>query len=161
MLRASRIPTFLSLVLLLASSCASDSHEASESDRRTAEILLGELQTQNYRAFATAPGWESPHKKGSTQHHGGFLDVYVNRTLADAISRGNSAPWPVGAIVVKDGWNDGSGTQAFQTAILKKTGNGVWFGAELTPSGTVIEAGSHVEECNGCHNRGSDYLLSF
>jgi hypothetical protein len=135
--------------------------ESSEDDKAEANRLLADVQSRPYQNFQRAPGWETSRRTGTTAHHGRFLDVYMNDVLASAVSSGASAPWPLGSLLVKDGWTDPEGKQKFQTAILRKEATGVWFGAEFSSSGEVLEAGRNFEECNGCHGGGKDYLLAF
>lgn len=165
-----RLPTLL-LCVVAGAGCGTeaegDEHhhgeggegeESSATDVERAEQLLASL-ADDYRGFARAPGWQTPRTAGTSPHHGAFLDIYVNDVLAQASAGGGAAPWPDGSTIVKDGWSDADGTMLKQIAILEKDG-AAWFGAEYDADGNVLEAGTHFEECNGCHDEGSDYLLA-
>jgi hypothetical protein len=133
---------------------------SSPADVATAQELLAQLHSANYRTFARAPGWPS-RRSGTTQHHGAYLDVYVNSALEAAVTANGTAPWPIGSIIVKDGWGDAAGTQAFMLSAARKDAQGVWFGAEYSPSGAVLSAGHNFAECQGCHGPAKDFTLSF
>ncbi len=135
--------------------------ESSAEDIEEAGQLLTAMQANDYRTFDRAPGWENAHQAASTPHHGEFVDIYVNDVLGAALQSGAQAPGPGGSVVIKDGWSDAAGTQAFQISILRKDGTDSWFGAEYSASGEVLEAGRNFEECNGCHKSGADYVLAF
>ena len=151
------------MVIAITSGCPAGHQEGGETvsdeDRAAAESLFRQVQDADYTSFARAPGWETPHTSGTTIHHGRFLDIYLNDVIAGATGAG--APWPVGSIIVKDGWDDAAGTVRTATAILRKDADGVWFGAEFDAAGAVVNAGKNAEECTSCHSSAPDYTLAF
>jgi hypothetical protein len=156
---ASLLATLMAGSLLLAG--AAGCEEASEGDVAAAAELLEQVQSQDYRSFQRAPGWEEARQPGTIGHHGAFLDVYVNEILASAIAKGKTAPWPVGSIVIKDGWSDADGKELYQISILRKDGEKKWFGAEYPRGGKATEAGTNFAECRECHGKGADWILGF
>ena len=150
----------LAVATLAAAACGGgEEGELSPANRAKAEQLLADLQSQDYHTFTRAPGWETPRQQGTTTHHGAYLDVYINDVLAQSVAGGGTAPWPVGSILIKDGWSDADGTMLFGIAAARKEAGG-WFGAEYAPDGTVREAGLNFGECLGCHGDG-DFVQSF
>ena len=118
--------------------------------------LLVRVQTENYRAWRRAPGWESrlPSIDGG---HGGQLDIYVNEAIASALDNGGPIEkLPLGSTIVKDVW---SGSDLHAIAIMDKRSDG-WYWAEFSGVGEVTAAG-HPEGCLDCHQRGVDYVRAF
>lgn len=118
--------------------------------------LLERVQSEGYRQWRRAPGWDSrlPSIGGG---HGGQLDIYVNEAIASLLDSGMSvAALPVGSTIVKDVWN---GAELHAIAIMDKREDG-WYWAEYRASGEVLAAG-HPHGCIACHQRGADYVRAF
>lgn len=156
-----KIQPFMAAGLVLGSfACGGDDdgHTHDSPEVVEAEALLAEHQDADYRSYARILGWDLPHLESSRPHHGPFIDIYVNETLAAAIE-GSGAPFPDGSVVVKDGWNDAEGTELFQIAIMEKQGTD-WFYAEYSADGEVDVAGIDPDECMECHTVGTDHILA-
>jgi hypothetical protein len=129
-----------------------DNQEPAEAD-----ALWDRIHAENYRSFARAPGYEQ--RRESNTAHSDFVDIYVNDVLAGAIDGGPITAWPVGSLVVKDGFDSG-GSLAL-VAVLDKRADG-WFYAEYmdVENGEAKYSG-RPDICLGCHVPGNDEVLAF
>jgi len=124
-------------------------------DPEGAASLLRKVKDQSYRTWQRAPGYESRRKAGSP--HSDEVDIYVNGTVADVLAKKlPSGTWPVGSIVVKDGFKGGAYDL---TAIMEKRSDG-WYWAEYGGDGTVQFSGQ-PSVCTGCHESGADSIRAF
>ncbi len=141
------------LVLILFASACGDNQEPAEAD-----ALWERIHAEDYRSFARAPGYET--RQPSNTAHSDFVDIYVNDAVEEVLTAGEpAAAWPVGSLIVKDGFDSG-GALAL-VAVLDKREDG-WFFAEYndTEAGTAKYSGQ-PDICLGCHDAGSDEVLAF
>lgn len=136
--------------LLLAAlvSCGDDDID----DPAAAQAFLSRLQSENYRGWSRAPGWDA--RKKSISSHGDEADIYVNQTLADTPAGASS--WPQGSVIVKDSFR-GGGLRLI--AAMEKRADG-WYFAEWASDGEVKFAG-RPDTCTNCHSSGQDEVLAF
>jgi len=138
----------LFLGLFALSGCTDNQDEAG------ARELLARVQGMDYRAWDRAPGYET--RRDTRAPHGESVDIFVDDTMATALSEPRLYEWPEGSIIVKDGY-DGSDLEII--AILEKRETG-WFWAEYNADGDPIFSGQ-PEICVGCHRIGDDYVRAF
>jgi hypothetical protein len=140
----------LTLTFALAGSlvgCADD--EAPED----AAALLERLRAEDYRSWARAPGYEM--RRDAESPHADQVDVYVNDVVEAALAGGPIAAWPVGSVIVKDGF-DGDALELI--AVMEKRADG-WFWAEYFDD--VSKYSGTPEVCTGCHEGGDDFVMAF
>ncbi|MCW5830981.1 MAG: cytochrome P460 family protein [Labilithrix sp.] len=119
-----------------------------------ASALLSRIRSENYRGWARAPGYET--RRPSDAPHSDAVDIYVNSVVSAALAEGTPrAEWPVGSIIVKDGW-DGGDLELI--AVMEKRSDG-WFWAEYFDDESKYSGRPSI--CTGCHESGSDYVLAF
>lgn len=127
-------------------------------DPAGADALWQKIHDENYRGFARAPGWETRKPTGAP--HSKQVDIYVNKVIADALAaKKKLAVWPVGALVVKDGFtNDGD---LAIVAVEEKRADG-WFFAEYNDvaAGKAKYSGQ-PSICLGCHTDANDHINAF
>jgi len=85
------------------------------------------IHAENYRSWARAPGYET--RRASNAAHGDAVDIYVDDTVTIALGVPGILVWPVGSLIVKDGFNNGDFDLV---AAMEKRGNG-WFGSNGIP----------------------------
>lgn len=113
------------------------------------------IHTQSYRTWGRPPG--HLQRTASNAPHGDSVDVYVNAVVMNTLTSGlHPTAWPVGSIIVKDGFVGSTNTRV--AAIEKRTDG--WFWAEYDADGTVRSSG-RPSSCTGCHASGSDYVRAF
>jgi hypothetical protein len=123
--------------------------------------LLARVQEDDYRAWARAPGWETPLEPAAGGPHGSFLDVFVNDAMQAVIDVGAGIDaWPDGSIVAKDAYTDEAGENLRFIALMEKE-DGEWFWAEYHGDGEVAYAGVAEPTCTQCHDAGADGVLAF
>lgn len=123
----------------------------------TSKDVYGDLiAPKSYRSWAKAPGFSK--KKPGTGPHGAAIQVFVNETGKKAVDGPSIRRWPVGTVIVKDGFVK-SGRQLI-TAYMRKTRDG-WYYAEWNASGKLMGSGLEKADCADCHERGDDYVRSF
>jgi hypothetical protein len=138
---------FLPLVVVLAG--------CRNMDEAGAEALWDEVHAAEYRAWERAPGW--PERVPSGAPHGEDVDIYVNDVVVEALASETAlTEWPVGSIIVKDGW---VGEDLKLVAIMEKR-EGEWFFAEYGAEGSVDFSGQ-PGICTRCHDAGADYVRAF
>jgi hypothetical protein len=127
-----------------------------------ADDIRDQLADDDYRStYARAPGWDQPRQPSDGGPHGAFVDIYVNDVVEDALAAGDAIErWPEGAIIVKDGWGDATGTDYEYLAFMERRSDG-WFWAEYRGSGRLVSAGLNDSTCAGCHAAGQDSVRAF
>lgn len=141
----------LLLSIVLLAGCAEDKN----TDPEGASALLKRLQTEDYRSWTRPPGWESRKKAASP--HSDEVEIYVSSAVVDVLTRKVAAKtWPVGSIVVKDGFKAG---RHDLTAVMEKREDG-WFYAEFGSDGTPLFSGQ-PSVCVQCHETGADFIRAF
>ncbi len=125
-------------------------------DDAGARDLLARAQASDYRQWARAPGYQSRRPSGAP--HSEAVDIYVNPEVEAALQSAPSSlsEWPVGSIIVKDGWD---GRHLELIAALEKREEG-WFWAEYDSDGNPLYSGE-PSICIDCHKLGSDRVRAF
>ncbi|NUO50335.1 MAG: hypothetical protein HOV80_15885 [Polyangiaceae bacterium] len=118
--------------------------------------LLDQVQADNYRSWQRAPGYES--RVVSDAPHSDAVEIFVNDVVAGALAAEPGAiGWPVGSIVVKDGYTEDGELDLI--AIMEKRDAG-WYWAEYSEDGTALYSGE-PGICTDCHTSGSDFVRAF
>ena len=143
--RALFTPCFLAPLLLL-NACGADDGEA--------RALLARVQSQNYRSWPRAPGWET---RSPSSAHTQTSDIFTNDTLAASLATdpGHESV-PEGSLIVKDGYN---ADHLALIAIMQKRSSG-WYWAEYSASGEPSAFGQ-PPVCTNCHQLGTDFIRAF
>lgn len=147
----------LAALLVAGSGCYDNKTSYGTDPQQTneAQDFWAKIHTQGYRARTRAPGHEQ--RTASSAPHGDSVDVFVNALIATTLTSGqHPTAWPVGSIIVKDGF--AGGVQTLVAAIEKRSDG--WFWAEYHPDGSVLASG-HPSGCIGCHSSGSDFVRAF
>ncbi|NUP11578.1 MAG: hypothetical protein HOW73_36495 [Polyangiaceae bacterium] len=124
-------------------------------DPNGAEALLAEARDDDYRAWLRAPGYEE--RRPSSAPHSDNVEIFVNDVVEDALADDGLSEWPVGALIVKDGYTD-DGTLEL-TSLMQKREDG-WYWAEYDADGNALYSGS-PDICVDCHDSGSDFVRAF
>lgn len=125
-------------------------------DPEGAESLLEQVQADGYRSWARAPGYEA--RRASSAPHSDAVEIFVNDVVSTALASGPGlAEWPVGSIVVKDGYTDDGELEL--VAVMEKREAG-WYWAEYDADGTALYSGA-PSICTDCHESGSDFVRAF
>jgi len=117
--------------------------------------LWNQLETAAYTSWDSAPGFEE--QQPSTGPHGDSVRIFVNDTVAAALTDPAQAAWPSGSIIVKDVY---TGDALTHIAVMQKTTTG-WYWAEYDATGSVLAQGLATPSCQTCHDEGSDGVRSF
>lgn len=141
--------SILAIATLVGFGCGDDQ------DPEGARELLARVRAADYRSWERAPGFEV--RTASRAAHGDEVDIFVDEVLAAALAEPTLDEWPVGSIVVKDGYTDRRGLEYI--AILEKRESG-WFYAEFDDDGDPSYSG-RPELCVSCHQLGDDSIRAF
>ena len=149
-------PVSLCLGLLCAlGACGSDS----------ADAIRDQIRDDDYRqTYARAPGWEEGRLPAQGGPHGGFIDLYINDVMEDALDELEEGEalqrWPEGSLIVKDGWSRQEGGDFEYLSFMERREDG-WFWGEFRGNGRLVSAGHNDSTCTGCHASGEDEVLAF
>ena len=123
-----------------------------------ARALWERIQAEDYRQFARAPGYETTQP--SFAPHGDSVDVFVNDVVQTVLEAGEIIEsWPVGSLIVKDGFNAQGELELI--AVMEKQETG-WFYAEWLDleSGDASYSGQ-PGACVNCYASGADSVRTF
>jgi len=161
MVRPRLAPTLLLPLALILTVSACESGTPVDSDSAGDPALLERID--GYRGWARAPDPYQTPLAISQGTHGGFVDIYVNDVVAAALlaEEDTLGQWPLGSIIVKDGWDDAEGTSLRQIAIMERRDDG-WYWEEYDAGDLVnpVFAG-RPDVCVDCHAAGSDSVRAF
>jgi hypothetical protein len=140
------------LLLLTLGICACGDNQEPEQ----ADALWDRIHAENYRGFERAPGYDA--RTPSNTAHSDAVDIYVNSVVSEALMGEAIANWPVGSLIVKDGWD---GDTLDLVAVMDKRAAG-WFYAEYTDveDGDALYSGK-PDLCVDCHSSGEDFVRAF
>jgi hypothetical protein len=130
-------------------------------DLKDADELYERITVLNYKKFVRAPGFEKRTQSEAEMQH--FfkepltVDIYMNEIVEEALTKDSIEEWPVGSLLVKDGFLD---DKLELISVLEKREDG-WFYAEWNGEATAKTAGYAVQVCIGCHASGDDMVRAF
>jgi len=112
-----------------------------------------------FRSWRPAPGFRDP--KPSFTAHSDVVRIWVNDPVAAALDGPNAiVEWPVGSIIVKEGYTRG-GSRSI-VAVMEKRSDG-WYWAEYDDEGEPLFSG-RPRVCVDCHDDRrsySDWVFAF
>jgi hypothetical protein len=140
-------PTAITMIVVLAAACGDDQEPQMAAD------LLERVRADEYRTWERAPGYET--RRPTNAPHADSVDIYINANVAQALVTDETTEWPLGSLIVKDGFDDGD---LELVAIMEKRPDG-WFWAEYYDGVSVYSGKPGI--CIDCHDRGDDFVLAF
>jgi hypothetical protein len=140
-------PIAITMIVVLATACGDDQEPQMAAD------LLERVQADEYRGWERAPGYET--RRPTNAPHADSVDIYINANVAQALVTDETTEWPLGSLIVKDGFDDGD---LELVAIMEKRPDG-WFWAEYYDGESVYSGKPGI--CIDCHDRGDDFVLAF
>lgn len=143
---------------------ADGSSALSAEDAVLADALWSSIS--GYDGWAQAGDWQGiqPSDDGT---HGTHVQIWVNSSTEYTLDEAAGGDMPDGAILVKEGYSDASGSTVNAITVMQKISgydpdNGDWFYARYSASGEVTMAGqSAIALCEGCHAVGQDSLRAY
>lgn len=129
-------------------------------DPEGAKQLFGKINDgQGFRSWRRAPGF--PFRKPSFTAHSNEVELFINEPIAKALQGPEpAAQWPVGSIIVKEGFSDRDTRSLI--AVMERRADG-WYWAEFDGDGEPLYSGQ-PKICIDCHeNRKehSDWVYAF
>ncbi len=126
--------------------------------------LLLKVRDMDYTSWERAPGY--PGIEVSDAPHGNYVEIYINDVLVEALvppAEGEElSEWPVGSIIVKDGWTDIEATERDILAIMEKREGGWYYEEYIGDNDQEPKfAGDRISTCMGCHSAGDDFVRAF
>ena len=129
-----------------------------DDDPAGARILWDKVNAgPGFQSWQRAPGF--PTRKPSFTAHADTVEVFVSPEIGAALGTRLVTEWPVGSIVVKEGF---SGSSRRLVAIMEKRADG-WFWAKYDDGGAALFSG-RPSVCIDCHDNRrsySDWVYSF
>ncbi|MDB4939490.1 MAG: uncharacterized protein JWP87_6462 [Labilithrix sp.] len=118
-----------------------------------------------FRSWARAPGYAT--RRPSFTAHADAVEIWLSSEMVSALapsmpSATPLAEWPVGSIVVKEGFTRTTGDSRKLVAVMEKRAGG-WFWAEYDDGGESKYSG-RPSVCLDCHDNRkaySDWVYSF
>jgi hypothetical protein len=154
MFRVSRAAVVLLVLVSFGASAACGQDE----DPEGARVLWEEINTApGFQSWARAPGYAT--RMPSFTLHSRAVEIFVSKEVATTLKSPGSKEWPVGSIIVKEGF---SGDTRKIVAVMKKRPDG-WFWAEYDDDGDPLFSG-RPSTCTDCHDNRksySDWVYSF
>lgn len=138
----------LAVTILVSLMACSDDQQPEE-----AAALLTRIRDESYRDWERAPGY--PIRRRAESPHADEVDIYVNPTVSLALDGGPLEAWPLGSLIVKDGFE---GSKLELIAVMEKREDG-WFWAEYFDDDSKFSGKPGV--CIDCHDKGDDFVLAF
>jgi len=139
------LPIALATVLASALACGQDD------DPEGARALFEKINAgPGFQSWRRAPGY--PTRKPSFTSHANAVEIFVNEDIAKVLDTKQVTEWPVGSIVVKEGF---SGKTRKLVAVMEKRSDG-WFWAEYEDDGSPLFSG-RPSVCLDCHDNRKVY----
>lgn len=137
-----------------------------DDDPEGARLLWDKINSgAGFRSWARAPGYAT--RRESFTLHAREVDIYVSKEMDDTLRTPLTATstklpneWPVGSIVVKEGFSGGS---MKLVAVMEKRADG-WFWAEYFDTDGTAKFSGRPSVCIDCHDNRrsySDWVYSF
>ena len=143
-------------ITVTAAACGQDD------DPEGARQLWDKINTgPGFRSWARAPGYAT--RMPSYTSHAREVEIYVSKEVDVALRTPTAKPlteWPVGSIVVKEGFSGGS---MKLVAAMEKRADG-WFWAEYFDTDGTAKFSGRPSVCIDCHDNRksySDWVYSF
>jgi hypothetical protein len=135
-----------------------------DDDPEGARVLWAKINAgPGFRSWERAPGY--PVRKPSFTAHAGAVEIFVSKELSGALATRGPMPvaeWPVGSVIVKEGFARTTGDSRSLVAVMEKRADG-WFWAEYDDGGESKYSGRPAA-CVDCHDNRkgySDWVYSF
>lgn len=142
----------LVLPTCLLTACGDDQEPAA------ARALKRRIYELDYRSWRRAPGYET--RQDARAPHSDYVDIYVNDVVTAALDAGEPLDaWPVGSLIVKDGFERFNDSRPEIIAVMEKRDDG-WFWAEYFDDDDAKYSGQ-PDICLDCHDSGNDYVRAF
>lgn len=139
----------LFLLFLIAAACGQD-----DDPNHAKEVFAKINEGAGFRSWARAPGF--PKRTPSFTAHSDAVEIFVNTNVTATLAGG--APkreWPVGSIIVKEGFAGMDEDTRNLVAVMEKRADG-WFWAEYNGDGDTLFSGKPAV-CVDCHDNRKDY----
>jgi hypothetical protein len=151
------------MVILASTTAALAGGCTQNDDPEGARDLFAKInEGAGFRSWRRAPNF--PSRQPSFTAHADAVEIFVNPKLAEALDGPMPVRrWPVGSIVVKEGF--GSGDERQLVAVMEKRteGEAGWYWAEYGGDGDVKYSGQPTV-CIDCHDNRkgySDWIYAF
>jgi hypothetical protein len=145
-------------VVVLLAACGQDE------DPEGARVLWEKVNAgPGFRSWQRAPG--VPARKPSFTAHKNAVEIFVSPEITAALTTPTADPiatWPVGSIIVKEGFGSLTSDSREIVAIMERHADG-WFWAEYDDGGSSKYSG-RPSGCTDCHSHRqsySDWVYSF
>ena len=129
-----------------------------DDDPEGARVLWDKVNAgPGFQSWQRAPGFAT--RKPSFTAHANAVEIFVSPEIGAVLGTKLVTEWPVGSIVVKEGFR---GSSRRLVAIMEKRSDG-WFWAEYDDSGATLFSG-RPSVCVDCHDNRknySDWVYSF
>jgi len=140
------------------------SSNLSTEDAALANALWGSISS--YDDWSQLGDWQGI-QPSDDRTHGNYVQIWVNSSAETTLTAAAGGDMPDGAILVKEGYTDGSDSSLLTITVMQKIAdydpdNGDWFYARYSASGDVETAGqSALGLCAGCHAVGQDSVRAY
>jgi hypothetical protein len=143
---------------LFSTSCGQDD------DPDGARVLWDKINAApGFRTWSRAPGY--PSRRPSFTAHANAVEIFVSKEIEATLTTPTpmaTREWPVGSIIVKEGFSGVTGDSRRLVAVMEKRADG-WFWAEYNDDGKAHYSG-HPSVCLDCHDNRraySDWVYAF
>ncbi|HET6584196.1 MAG TPA: hypothetical protein VFG69_12125 [Nannocystaceae bacterium] len=118
-----------------------------------AAALLAEVRAADYRTWTQPP--EFPAHTIGRAPHGFVSDVWLDPTMAAAMTDTGLTAWPEGATLVSDGYDEAA--EAVVAIQIMRKRDGAWTWAQYGADDTPLLYGTSLA-CSHCHAAGADFV---
>jgi len=131
----------------------SDSGDTAGPGYDEARLAATEAAITGYESWSQTANWTGvlPSEDNT---HGAYVQIWFNPESFSTISAGAGGDMPVGATVVKRGYDDAAGTGLRNLTVMHKDDQG-WFWASWNNNSELLLAGE-PDFCVNCHAAGQD-----
>ena len=144
---------FIATALSISTACGTGSKGDSAANAITTDSLAlvdaMDAEAEGYQSWSQTDNWIGRiATPGGT--HGEAVEIWWNPLAYDTIQAQAGGDMPEGSLIVKEGFNDASGSDLKATTYMWKK-DGDWFWVGKSASGNVASAGYGISECADCH----------